>query len=56
MFPMGKVGIVSLLLGSLLLTSCTEVLLFSAGLVTGGVVGYYAGKEGYNVRVEKGRN
>ena len=42
-----------LLAGCLLLTSCVEVVLVGAGAVAGGAVGYYAGKEGYKIKVEK---
>ncbi|NPA41867.1 MAG: hypothetical protein GXO18_06280 [Aquificae bacterium] len=46
--------ILSLLLGSsLLLSSCAELALLTAGAVAGGAAGYYAGKEGYKVKVEK---
>ena len=34
---------------SLLLSSCT----FMVGAVAGGVAGYYIGKEGYKVKIEK---
>ncbi len=44
----------ALLLGSsLLITSCVELALVGAGVVAGGAIGYYAGKEGYKVKVEK---
>jgi len=35
------------------LTSCAEVVLVGAGVVAGGAAGYYAGKEGYKVKIEK---
>ncbi len=47
----GFVGLVLVL--SVFISSCTEVLLFSAGAVAGGVAGYYAGKKGYKVKIEK---
>ncbi len=45
--------ILGLFLLSLLISSCAEVILFSAGIVAGGAAGYYAGKEGYRVKIEK---
>ncbi len=36
-----------------LITSCTEVALFTAGAVGGGALGYYLGKEGFSVKIEK---
>ncbi len=39
----------------LFLSSCAEVVLVGAGLAVGGAVGYYAGKEGYKIKVEKER-
>lgn len=45
----------SLLSGCIFLASCAEVAIFTAGAVVGGVVGYYAGKEGYKIKVEKER-
>ena len=51
---MVKIAILSLILaGSLILTSCVEVVLVGAGAIAGGAVGYYLGKEGYKVKVEK---
>jgi len=49
---MRKILIVFVLL-SLMVSSCAEVILFSAGMVAGGAAGYYAGKEGYKVKIEK---
>jgi len=40
---------------SFMISSCAEVVLFSAGMVAGGAIGYYAGKEGYKVKIEKER-
>ncbi len=42
-----------LILGSLLLSSCAELILVGAGAAVGGAVGYYVGKEGYKVKIEK---
>ncbi|WP_457600543.1 hypothetical protein [Hydrogenivirga sp.] len=49
---MRRVGVALLIAGSLLLSSCT-IALIGAGAVAGGALGYYAGKEGYKVKVEK---
>ncbi len=38
---------------SVLISSCAEVVIFSAGVIVGGGLGYYAGKEGYSIKVEK---
>lgn len=50
---MRKLALILLLASSLFITSCVEVALIGAGVVAGGAVGYYAGKEGYKVKVEK---
>ncbi len=53
---MRKIAIISLILASsLFLTSCVELALLGAGAVAGGAAGYYAGKEGYKIKVEKER-
>ncbi|MDQ7038712.1 MAG: hypothetical protein Q9N26_05890 [Aquificota bacterium] len=49
-----KRGLIGLILSlSVFISSCAEVLLFGAGAVAGGVAGYYAGKKGYKVKIEK---
>lgn len=51
---MRKVTLLSLMFSSaLFISSCAEVALLGAGVVIGGAGGYYAGKEGYKVKVEK---
>jgi len=48
-----KLLLALLLISSLLITSCVEIVLIGAGVAAGGAIGYYAGKEGYKVKVEK---
>lgn len=51
---MRKIAIISIALScALFLSSCVELALLGAGVVAGGAAGYYAGKEGYKVKVEK---
>ncbi len=50
---MKKLAIVLLIAGSLLISSCVELALLAGGVAVGGAAGYYAGKEGYKVKVEK---
>lgn len=49
---MMKVIVLSLL-AAVFLTSCAEAVLVGAGVVAGGAAGYYVGKEGYKVKIEK---
>lgn len=49
-----KRGVVGILLTlSFLISSCAELVLFGVGAAAGGVAGYYAGKKGYKVKIEK---
>jgi outer membrane lipoprotein-sorting protein len=50
---MKRVAVGALAFLSLFISSCAEALIFGAGAVAGGVAGYYAGKEGYKVKIEK---
>ena len=45
--------VIALLVSVGFITSCTEVVIVGTAIVGGGVIGYYAGKEGYKVKVEK---
>ena len=46
---MGKFVVATVLLCGMFIMSCAEMLIFGAGAGAG----YYIGKEGYKVRVEK---
>ncbi len=50
---MRKLVIVLFVLSAFFLSSCAEGVLIGAGIVAGGAAGYYAGKEGYKVKIEK---
>ncbi len=47
----GVVGIVLVL--AFLISSCAEAVLIGVGAAAGGAAGYYAGKKGYKVKIEK---
>ncbi len=47
----GVVGIILCL--SVFISSCAEAVLLGVGAAAGGVAGYYAGKKGYKIKIEK---